>query len=795
MNIKWEKIESLPIRNHLDTICENLKTSPSRFLVLTASTGAGKSTALPLALLEHFSGKILMLEPRRLAVLNIAERTAELLGEKTGETCGYKVHLESRVSSKTRFTVLTEAILTRMIQNDAELKGVSVVVIDEFHERSIHADLALALLKEVMVLRDDLFVVVMSATIDTKRLCSYLGGADFYSVPGKVYPVHIEYKGNTSVSTAIVEELQGTDRGAILVFLPGISEIRKTESELKERGVEAEILILHSSIPFSEQKKVLSVPKSVPLNSKRRVILSSSIAETSLTVPDVSVVIDSGLTRISSFNRRAGMQTLITQAESLFNAEQRAGRAGRLREGRCVRLWNKEDIRPKETLAEILRSDLSMLVLECAEWGVLDRKGLSFLDEIPETSWDSSFTLLKLLDCIDDRGITNKGKACLLLGTSVRLACVALSGLPYGKADFSTRIAIEYDSSINSKSVPFTKYIENLEIRVQKADKMYNFSALFPQTFTNFSTEYALLAGFPDRLGFLKDDNKGEYIFASGRIACLPKEAKRPFSSHIIAVDVDAGERVGKIYEWKNVNESFIGDFVRKGSFSTCNLSFEDGKVRKTESIFYGKVLIKQNNLAVTPGDYVKALEQEVKNKGLEILPFSDVSKSFLLRVQFFIEHSDSKSSEKKKELEEKLENLDACVKEWLSPFLVNTSMVREKDLYDALYYYLDGALIEKNVPGELKLPNGRKCKVVYEKQNGHILPIIEIIIQRIFGCFETPKIMGFPVLLKLLSPASRPLQVTSDLENFWKETWPEICSEMRGRYPKHNWDYKNSVN
>ncbi len=274
-------IDSLPITPYLDDICNTLKSSPSRFLVLTAETGAGKSTAVPLALLRHFSGKIVMLEPRRIAVLATATRVSELLGEEAGNTAGYIMHLEKKVSSKTRFTVITESILTRMLQSDPSLEGIDVVVIDEFHERSIHTDLALALLKEVMELRDDLYVIVMSATIDSTTTAAYLGGkntpAPIFTVPGKLFPVSIEYKSDTNIAKAVIDELYSTRKGSILVFLPGIADIRRTEQEIKAKEPDAYIQILHSSINFAEQKKVLSPARQ---NEKRRIILSSAIAET-----------------------------------------------------------------------------------------------------------------------------------------------------------------------------------------------------------------------------------------------------------------------------------------------------------------------------------------------------------------------------------------------------------------------------------------------------------------------------------------------------------------------------------
>ena len=512
-NVQYQKeISSLPITPYLDEICSTLKKSSSHFLVLTAETAAGKSTAMPLALLDHFSGDIVMLEPRRLAVLNIASRVADLLGEIPGETCGYQMHLESKISSKTRFTVLTEAILTRKLQNDPSLEGISVVVVDEFHERSIHADLALAFLKESMTLRDDLFVVVMSATINTERISHYLNAPVFH-VPGRQFPVAVEYAGDMTPVQAVMKELgkRKTDVGSILVFLPGIADIKRTKTELEEACADAEVLVLHSSVNFDEQRKVLQplAASFADCNkvscTRRRVILSSAIAETSLTVPDVTVVIDSGLSRINNFNRAAGMETLVTRNESEFNAEQRAGRAGRVALGRCVRLWKEADVRTTEIPPEILRADLTTLVLECAEWGITSLQKLSWLDEPSESSWEAAGCLLKSLGCIslETKQITNLGRAVLILGVHPRLACVVLSGVSFGKLDVSIQQATKY--SVYKDSYQREKFKNDIKWRIDKIIKDFGIKFINKDNDTNndFTPSSALLAGYPDRIAKL----------------------------------------------------------------------------------------------------------------------------------------------------------------------------------------------------------------------------------------------------------------------------------------------------
>lgn len=771
---------SLPITPFLDDICQNLKNSSSRFLILTAETAAGKSTAVPPALLKAFPKKILMLEPRRLAVLSIASRIAETLGENTGITVGYRMHLENRCSKDTRLEIITEAILTRRLQNDPELSDVSVVVIDEFHERSIHADLALAFLKEAMLLRDDLYVMVMSATIETKKLSEYLGSeaepAPVMKIPGRQFPVNVEYAGNLSPAKAVVQQLAlSKEPETMLVFLPGIADIRRTQNELAEYNIsedEAEILCLHSSISFAEQQKVLA-----PQPDHHRVILSSAIAETSLTVPGVRTVIDSGLARVNKMNITLGMEHLVTETESIFSAEQRAGRAGRLGPGKCIRLWNKNDVLVQANQPEILRSDITTLVLECAQWGVSDYTKLNWLDEPNPAAWNEARNLLNQIGCLTGNSITSLGKACLRLGLHPRLSCVALSGHIQACVDFSN-----YARSSAEIQKRFTK---DLQERISQLEKN-----LVPAA---KNEALALLAGFPDRIA-RKTDDSGLYQFPSGRVAHLKKEdacrhATLPL--WIVAPEVDAGRSEGTIYSYSELKDEDALEWLKDRTETKTVSSFDNNKIKKSQIVCFGKIILSTKQLVATAEDFAQAICSSVEENGLSTLPLDEKTKELIVREQFFAQQSGSEP----KSLEEKL---CGSVQEWLLPFLSGKTKVDSETVWNALYWYLDGAELDQKAPVQLTLPNGKKRKISYEKQSTRedkttlvIRPVLEIIIQQIFGCFETPKVMGMPVLLKLLSPARRPLQITDDLANFWISTWPEICKEMKGRYPKHNWDYK----
>ncbi len=782
-----------PITPYLDEICVALRESKSRFLILTAETAAGKSTVLPLALLQNFSGKIIMTEPRRIAVLGVVNR----VGESTGEV-GYKIHLENNITKETRLEVVTEAILVRQLQSDPALEAYNVVVLDEFHERSINTDLALAFLKEAMQLRDDLFVVIMSATIDTKKLQEYLadcGETPVFKVPGRQFPVQVMYEPEKSVVSAVREVItnlssltefasqtsQGLTRESvqhknILVFLPGISDIRKAQDALLETGLfdddgDNELCILHSSISLEEQKRVLKETR------KRRVILSSAIAETSLTVPGVTTVIDSGLARINRLDINTGMEKLTTETESEFSAEQRKGRAGRLCEGTCIRLWDKHNPRVKELAPEILRADLVPLVLECSERGVYSVDGIDWLDCPSRAAWAESSELLRQLGMIKADGrITEKGKAALTLGVHPRLAGIALADFDSDKSKLSEegrKLLIQFSSYSKSSQELQRRFIADLERRL----KISGYKE-------KDQPDFLILCGYPDRLAKRTSEagiEPAEYKFAGGRQARLYNK-RAPL--WLCAPDVMAGDKEAVIFDLVELEEAKIERFLEEHSEIREICSFTQGTLQKFEQKCFGEIILSSKKIQVSDGDYAQAWVNEVLNKGISCLPADNKVESLLLRAEFIEQQKETKTDIP---LDARLKE---SVKEWLIPFMGGKTNLTAAMVYDALYWYLNGAEIDKLAPEMLILENGRRCKVKYKKQ-AEIKPVIEIIIQRIFGCFTTPQICGKKVLLRLLSPASRPLQVTEDLEHFWTGAWVEICKEMKGRYPKHNWDYR----
>lgn len=771
-------LSSFPIWKHAENICDVLKKSPSRFLVLTAETGAGKSTVLPLQVMESFEGKILMTEPRRLSAIGVASRISYLMGEECGKSAGYRIHLENRTSAETRLEVVSEAILVRMMQENPSLDGISVVILDEFHERSLHIDMALAFLKEAMELRDDLFVIIMSATIDADKITDYLGGKEktpSLNIEGRMFPVEIEYDGNLSVEDAVFKVFSETETGNILVFLPGIADIRKTESALlRNDNLPFEVFVLHSSISLEQQKKVLS-----PSAGKRRVILSSSIAETSLTIPDVTCVIDSGLSRIMRVNVATGMETLVTETESEFSARQRCGRAGRVQNGRCIRLWNECDKRIKDIPCEILRTSVTSLVLECAERGILKYEVADFLDRPSEASWNQAVSFLKEIKLLQSDGrISEKGEATLKLGLDLRLASIVLSS---GNRKKALGLALKYSEYENLSHDVQKRFLDDVERRLERISYK-----------EDFDDRILVLSGFPDRIArkvAFCDDGSAEYQFPSGRKALLKNES-HSYPEWIVATEVLAGKSYGVIYRYETLDEDALEKWLDERTITKTSCCFSNGKVLKTESLMLGKIVLSVIRLPSSKEDTVPAWINEVENRGLECLPLSEKTKRFLMRSAFFCQQNEASEN-----LEEKI-----CrnVREWLPPFFNDSAVLDENIVYDALYWYLNGSLIDEKVPETMLLQNGQKCKVKYEMlsspsdRNKLVLrPVIEIIIQKAFGCFETPSICNMKVLFRLLSPASRPLQITDDLEGFWDGAWKEICKEMKGRYPKHNWDYR----
>ncbi len=776
-----EELKQYPIYNCSSEIIQSLQNSKSHFLILTADTGTGKSTVLPLFFLDKFDGKIIMTEPRRLATLSVAQRLADLYKEKVGETIGYKIHLDNKSSSKTKLEVVTEAILIKYLHNGFDDSTVNLVILDEAHERSIYFDMALSFLKEEVQLRDNLFVLVMSATINTDKIKNYLGNEDSVvvkKIEGRNYPIKIIYDDEKSIEERAVVE---SDKGNVLVFQPSIKEIRKSvekiESQINQDKVD--VLMLHSSVSLDEQRKVLEP------STKRKIIVSSSIAETSLTIEGIKVVVDSGFSRVNRINVANGMENLVTEVETQFSAIQRSGRAGRMENGICYRMWNENDKRKVEIDPEIIRSDISTVILECSKRGIYDYKGIDFLDNPSETLWQKYKDLLIQLEFLTKDGkITDEGKISLDLGINVRLSKLAIEGYKSGCFDKVSSLILKYGDYSESANSIKKRFLDNIEAKLsrslQRTEKCENNERLL------------VLYGFPDRLAKrVEEENVNEYQLATGRKVKLHSKYKH-FPKWIVAFDVLAGDVEGIVFSFEEVLNEDAEQWTNERSVTKTETRFVNNKVSKVEKSCYGKIVLFEKRVAIQKEDVAYAWIGKIKEEGMQVLPISDETKCLLTRKEFFLQQKESKNIDLTEVLKESCE-------EWLLPFISSGNQITEKIVYDSLYWFLDGKTVEQNVPNYLMLPNGKKVNVIYERQTidgiCKIRPVIEIIIQRIFGCFTTPKILNMKVLLRLLSPSRRPLQITDDLENFWTNSWIDICKEMKGRYPKHDWDYKKSQN
>ncbi len=796
---------NLAIYPHIPDIVSRLQHASSGFLVLTAETGSGKSTGMPVGLLQAFSGKIYLLEPRRIAAVSVAGRIAALLGEPVGKTVGYRVHGEVKVSAETRLEVITEAILIRLLQDNPLLDGVSCVVLDEFHERSVYADLALAFLKESVQLSENLKILVMSATIDADALSRHLDCA-VVSVPGRAYPVEVVYApqflpeekrfGLPDVAAGVaaaVKSVARTTTGVILCFLPGISDLTRCHELLAGYPVD----ILHSSVPLQEQQRILYGP-----SEGLHVILATSIAETSLTVPGVTTVIDCGLSRISRLDAASGMNCLNTEIETEFSAGQRKGRAGRVQEGTCIRLWNPSDVRVNHALPQVQIADLVPVVLECAVWGARSITDLDWLD-IPNTGvWQQASAFLQSTGCIaDDGAVTAKGKQIAALDVHPRVALVALEYAAGNDA------ALEYAAKLGAMSSSGggesarreeKRLLNELQFRlgsVQHGRTGKSDTSVLPGVL-------CLLAGFYDRLAF--HQGNGVYQLYTGRQATLAPELAGRYANDtaypkwIIVTASDSGDRAARIYDFEPVPSSdAFSAWLDFHTVESSQVVFADEKrsVKKTLETRVGHIVVRTRPVPADPQDRAEAWCTLAAEKGLKSLPWNDECDSFLLRSRFYQEHGgiNNGSPDTNGNLEFRLCNPE-YLKEWLAPFITTGPLTAETVL-QALRYALHGDDVDRHVPSRLHLSNGRERKLVYEVLDPRegVVPVLEVIIQQMFGVFETPKVCGMPVVLRLLSPARRPLQVTRDLEHFWSNSWIEICKEMRGRYPKHNWDYTDS--
>ncbi len=783
--------------------------SENSAVILQAPPGAGKTTRVPPALLKlpTLTGKsILMLEPRRLAAVNAASFMARQLGEKVGESIGYTIRYERRVSSATRIEVVTEGVLTRRVQSDPELHGVGLVIFDEFHERNLQSDLALALCRDAQQgLRPDLKLVVMSATLETVRLSRLLDCAPVISSAGQLYPVlttfaDLDYDFQsllTAVAATVCRALQETE-GDILVFLPGAAEIRKTVAALRKAHPAIDISPLYGGLSLSDQRRAIEPGK------RRKVVVATNVAETSLTIEGVRSIVDSGLERRPRFDAARGLTTLETVRISQASARQREGRAGRLGPGRCYRLWSEGvhgSLLPQSP-PEITQADLAPLALDLAHWGVADTKSLVWLDPPPVGHLAAARSLLCQLSALDDRQqLTVIGKKLAEIPAHPRLGRLLLQaqieGYPKLGADL---IAILDEGSFRGETTDLIALLQqirtadpilspNLLRAVQFWRKRLN-CVEHQEEISETAIASLLAVAYPDRIARIRQGDPRHYLLANGMAATLDSGSQYRGCEFLIVVDLhghtrsevkinlavrfnrDDFERIfGREIGWEHQVE---WDAVRK-------------QVVARDVRSYGALTLQSRPAKADPDDIRSALLAWVVNNGLDLLPWSKEAEQLRDRLRFvatlpFIKGWPDFSDA----------GLLSDLSGWLGPSLDDVrsvELLRRVNLKSALLSRLDWQKREELdalAPERIRVPGGSNVRIDYSAAQ----PVLAVKLQELFGLADSPRIAKgrVPVLIHLLSPAGRPLQVTADLKSFWTNIYPEVKKEMKGRYPKHPW-------
>jgi len=816
----------LPVEEILPELCNALVQGHA---VLCSPPGSGKTTRAPLALLRQpwlAQNRIIMLEPRRPAARMAACYMAELLGEAVGQTVGYQVRMERKVSARTRIEVLTEGLLIRRLQSDPELSGVGLIVFDEFHERSLQADLGLALCLDVCTsLRDDLRILVMSATLDEHAVADLIGGAVIAS-DGGLHPVELRHLEKStgrealSATLKLIRQACEEQPGDVLAFLPGKAEISRLEQQLQESSLSKEVFQLHGEMDAAAQSRVLRPEK----NHARRIILATDVAETSLTIEGITSVVDSGLARKPIFDPDSGLSRLRLLPISRASADQRAGRAGRLGPGVCYRAWTEMEHRhrPAQRPAEILQADLAPMVLELALWGVSDPQIMAWLDPPPKPAWSQGVALLQELEALDASAhITAHGKRLAGLGVHPRLAHLLVRG--GGGNTLAADIAALLSDRDPWRNQPGQARPADLELRLQAMESMrcggkppmtvdaWKIRQLLrlserlqkqcrhlPPPGRELSAAALLSLSYPERIARCRYGAGGRYLMASGGGAVLPVGDGLATSEYLSIAHMDAGSREGRIWLAMALREEDLLELYHKQTCHRQELKWDDQRQRVVarKTITLGALLLSSQEAPVTTGpDIVEKLLQVIRLQGLECLGWADQTLQLQARIQLAMQ-LDREGGWPDVSNEWLLKNLET----WLAPWLgEKRSMqeVKQLNLQSILQSFLDWEhqqRLDMRLPMRWELPDGSSAAIDYLSAP----PVLAVPLQLMFGVAQTPAVFrgAQPLLLHLLSPAGRPLQVTTDLAHFWSNAWQEVKKEMRGRYPKHQWpdDPANAV-
>jgi ATP-dependent helicase HrpB len=777
--------------------------------VLVAPPGAGKTTIVPLALLDEVwvdGGKIVMLEPRRLAARAAASRMAQSLGESVGETVGFRVRLQSKVSARTRVEVVTEGVFTRMILDDPGLDGVAAVIFDEFHERSLDADLGLALARDAQgLVREDLKILVMSATLDGARISALLGDAPVVESQGRMFPVDTRYLGRDERQrleervVRAVERALAEEGGSLLVFLPGQGEIRRTETLLRERLRRPDVNVapLYGALDPAEQDR--AVAPAAP--GRRKVVLATSIAETSLTIEGVRVVIDCGLARVPRFDPSSGLTRLETVRVSRAAADQRRGRAGRTEPGVCYRLWDEPETRALPAFArpEILEADLSNLALNLARWGARDVGGLAFLDKPPTAAFNEARVLLNRLQALDGQGgLTAHGRALADMPLAPRLAHMVVRAAASGQGERGAKIAaVLSEQGLGGREVDLRHRLESFDRdrspRARDARTLSERWARQAQGAAGRATGAAplddallLAEAYPERVARARG-KPGEYQLAGGRGVYLEPTDALARETWLAVGELGGGEARDRILLAAPLDEAGLRLTFADRLVAEDRLEPDArGKVRARRLLRLGKLVVEERLLdKVDPGLVTQALLDQVGREGLSAVPLGEGAQALRRRVAFLR----NRDAETWPDLSDAalLERLP----EWLEPLLAGRSALSQLGdgaLADAIRTLVPWDLhrrLDAEAPARFTAPTGSSFAIDYAADGG---PRVDVRVQELFGLTVHPMVGGAPLVLALLSPGHKPIQITRDLPGFWKGSWREVKSEMKGRYPRHVW-------
>lgn len=808
----FNRFHHLPVAEKIPELLQLL--SDENTAILTAPPGAGKSTLVPLHCMDApwLDGKkILMLEPRRLAARMIAGRMADMLGEEVGPTIGYTIKLESKVTDTTQIEVITEGVLTRRLQNDNFLEGIGLVIFDEFHERSIHADTALVFCRQVQqLIRPDLRILLMSATVNAPELGKLLD-CKIIEAEGKQYPVDLIYTGETDVFflpetvARLTVKAVKDHPGDVLIFMPGEAEITKCEALLRGNLPNIAIHPLYSRLPKSRQTAAIMPDKS----GRRKIVLATSIAETSLTIEGIKIVIDTGFGRTSKFDPQSGLSRLETVQISKDSADQRAGRAGRLSAGFCYRMWSKASHarRPDQRLPEILETDLSSLALEMAVWGVKTSHELSWITPPPAGRLTAAFELLEQIGATEQAIITQHGKHIHSLPCHPRIAHMLLMSeeenlLPLA-ADIAALLEERDPLAGNDSGVDINLRIEALRRFRQQGTGSNNFRQiekiaayyrhLFQSKVSNesvnvYETGLLLVHAYPERIACARPGNNAQFQLANGRLAMAHHTDDLAHEPWLAVAHLDARDGMGKIHLASPLNPRDLAPLVK--SQQVIKWDTKSGGLVAATELRIGLILLQQKPLQNPDESLIlSAVVDAVRNEGATLLSFNDEVNQLQYRVL----------SLRKWQPEESWPDFSTTTllrdpESWLRPWLINIRKnedLEQLNINEILLQSLSPLQwekLEKLAPAWLTVPSGSRIRLKYQPDGSP--PVLAVRLQEVFGMTETPKVAGgkMAVLMHLLSPGFKPVQITRDMQSFWSNTYFEVRKELKRRYPKHEW-------